>query len=119
MEETLISFETAKLAKEKDFKFRCDWVYNQQGDKKINYLIENNEIHQAPTQSILQRWLREGHNVHCLITPFVLGGVTKYEASTLYEWAEEEWTPNIDKDSIFNTYEEALEDALKTGLEVI
>ena len=67
MQEELITFETARLAKEKGFNSIkcvsytlegdiCDKpCYNLEGDGK--YLIS------APSQSLLQRWLREKHNI--------------------------------------------------------
>ncbi len=50
MEDTLISFETAKLAKEKGFNFI--------------YIIDNELTkHSLITQSLLAKWLREVHNI--------------------------------------------------------
>lgn len=66
MKERLINFETAKLAQEKGFVLGIGW-HGQ--DDKFYYegQITNNfrgGNHCAPTQSLLQRWLREVHNIH-------------------------------------------------------
>lgn len=89
MEDQLISFETAKLAKEKGFDEFTFWVYKYSGKLYLhtrrNYcsnpknkfkhsergLIKNSamlnakiERFSAPTQSLLQKWLREKYNIH-------------------------------------------------------
>ena len=92
MEEQLISFETAKLAKEKGLKINTKFNYYnipsymemQYGsgkyhddelgetliEEKIGYLSEYkpneyvSEVFSAPTQSLLQKWLRDKHNLH-------------------------------------------------------
>lgn len=51
MKEDLITFETAKLAKEKGFKLD---VWFTGIDTAVN----------LPTQSLLQKWLREIHGIH-------------------------------------------------------
>jgi hypothetical protein len=69
MEDQLISFETAKLAKEKGFREKSMHWYNSSGlpvsvaqpqspsdDKRF-------PSYSRPTQSLLQRWLREKHRI--------------------------------------------------------
>lgn len=71
MEEQLVSFETAKLAKNKGFKrssllhLRIIPFYNKNGllVYKFKGLLNPNIVY-APTQSLLQKWLREKHNIH-------------------------------------------------------
>jgi len=77
MEEKLIGFETAKLAKEKGFEHNR-LFYNKDGEifhsidadymgMKITY--ENGKpIYPAPTQTLLQRWLREEHQIFVTVT---------------------------------------------------
>ena len=66
MEEQLITFETAKLAY--DIKLNGynsifpGFNYNENGELK-GY----SDKYVAPTQSLLQRWLREKHNIDVLI----------------------------------------------------
>ena len=67
MEETLISFECAKLVKRKGIILNTQKSYNDCGKLCIqsNYphYIDNEDI-SAPTQSHLQKYLREKHNIH-------------------------------------------------------
>jgi len=74
MQETLIEFETGKLAKEKNFNIPCDarwwmefgsWKESKQGAVKC----KNSEEYSIsrPTQSLLAKWLREVHNI--IVTP--------------------------------------------------
>ena len=86
MNETLISFETAKLAKEKGFNLNSPGFYscdNPSSEKIGNQLIlrdwerwinfgsedsqEGTMIYSAPTQTMLQKWLREVHNIDITI----------------------------------------------------
>lgn len=90
MKEKIITFKTAKLAKEAGFKAETHHYYIHYDDTPGNrglcpnlvgkcYLINNPEIldvgehsfnfltFQAPTQSLLQKWLREKENIHICI----------------------------------------------------
>ncbi len=70
MKDEIISYETALLAKEKGFN---EPVFNYFSENKDICIIENPEgakcninptgIVSIPTQSLLQRWLREVHNI--------------------------------------------------------
>ena len=71
MEETLISLETTKLAKEKKFVFKREYIL-------LPIYIENNFYRtdghkygdvQIPTQSYLQKYLREVHNIELYVIP--------------------------------------------------
>lgn len=69
----------------------------------------------APTQSLLQRWLREEKNIHIAVFPNLRNS---YE----YDWivyikGEECWLSTYSALNDFDTYELALEDALKYALE--
>ena len=113
MEEQLISLETAKLTKEKGFDEMCDnhYCYSTSGASSIfmdalrNSEHSNNEL-TAPTQSLLQKWLREIHNINVYCVCRV-----------------GEWTYWIDKTSPLSqestTYEKALEEGLQEGLNLI
>ena len=75
MEEQLISFETAKLAKEKGFKLPLHSnrnYYNLNGNiHPYNWFnqFELADYTDAPTQSLLAKWLREVHNCFIDILP--------------------------------------------------
>ncbi len=76
MEEQLITFETAKLAKEKGFSINTTeyWEYQASGPERYKFITEdspgatwvNDDLKNRiciSTQSLLQRWLREVHNI--------------------------------------------------------
>lgn len=76
IEEKLIEYSTAKLAKEKGFnhiKANCfgdNMVYQLPEGILINALNGNTTSGYilAPTQSLLAKWLREVHNIHIEIS---------------------------------------------------
>lgn len=132
MEEQLISFETAKLAKEKGFKIPTRVMYKgneksyghnnewgideQRLDGKFPYT--NQQWYSIPTQSFLQKWLREKHNKHIYLFPLDNG-----------KWGFENNSISINLDHIFinymyegkeyNSYEEALEIGLQEALKLV
>ena len=75
MKEELITYETAKLLKEKGFDWETNRYYylNELSDfDRYDASLENyntsdqtaTEFSSAPTQSLLQRWLREKHKIY-------------------------------------------------------
>jgi len=109
MKEELVTFDTAKLAKEKGFDISQTKGYYSHGDSKLVLSENYNEQKYLPTQSLIQKWLREVHN---LIT----------EAS--YDYSKKKYIANskkLDKGYQFSysTYEEALEVAMYSALETI
>ena len=70
--EDYVSFETAKLLKEKGFDENCAALYDlrtgeisQQG---VGYVFNNSQWENfitAPTLQLAMKWLRELHNLHC------------------------------------------------------
>ena len=114
--EELCTYEVCKLAKEKGFNCKCYHYYQKgelQTDKCFNrYNKGVDSICSAPTQSLLQRWLREEKSIDFEIYPIFINGVRVY---TCYAYA-----PKLNKPKKFNyfdTYELALSDALKYALE--
>lgn len=110
--EEICTYEVAKLAKEKGFNEYVEAFYvedcnipHTQGPEKWN---EYKGRYAAPTQSLLQRWLREEKFIDIAIYPIFINGVRTY---TCYVYA-----PNLNKPKklkYFDTYELTLEDALK------
>lgn len=166
MEDTLISFETAKLAKEKGFNWEGQVVFDLKQnnfivnfkdiaiktfiddcetgyrDKALNYFKEDiirtddntDEGYYilAPTQSLLQKWLREVHNCFIDILPHRDGDSKNKQRKNKEDVF---WTVEVDyygknfeieltDDSDFtqhfnNSYEEALEIGLQEALKLI
>ena len=125
MEDTLITFETAKLAKEKGFpqepnKLKIPY-YNYKGEFKGDvkdwlrkYLRKEDtsdvESVSAPTQSLLAKWLREEHNIHLIAYKNInIDG---------YDWCYIT-TDGITNINSYKTYEEALEIGLQEALKLI
>lgn len=55
----IVSFETAKLAKEKGFSIGCDWQYDEFGNIVDGLYMPH--YFKAPCQYQLMDWLREEH----------------------------------------------------------
>ena len=125
MEDQLVSYRIAKLAKDKGFKEWCDFAYRSTDNEEqlmAKSTWRNGEIHDshkgfctAPTQSLLQKWLREVKNYVVIVTydhsnpekPYsVNGGQT---APCIIDIAEHD----------FNSYEDALEEGLLQALELV
>jgi hypothetical protein len=71
MEEELISLKTAQLAKEKGFDMKSGFGFcienNKVEETLYCYTEEEKHLYIArPTQGLLQRWLREVHNIDVL-----------------------------------------------------
>ena len=132
MEDTRVTFETAKLAKEKGFFQETSRLeipyYNYKGefkgdvsDWRIRKYIRGEdtsdiEFVSAPTQSLLAKWLREEHNIHVTSQIGNLDFINTYHYEIRY----------IDKNKFmckvngnFKTYEEALEIGLQEALKLI
>ena len=125
MEDTRITFETAKIAKEKRFpqepNRRKVPYYNYKGefngdvtDFLRKYLREEDtsdvESVSAPTQSLLAKWLREEHNIHLIAYKNInIDG---------YDWCFIT-TDGITNINSYKTYEEAYEIGLYQALKLI
>ena len=117
MEEQIISFKTAKLAKEKGFNEpQFNGYLNEQLEKYTSKSTHEQcieEYYLAPTQILLQKLIREIHNIHI----------------TIFSQSQESWMYRITKkgqkleDGLygedFYTYEEALEEGLYQALLLI
>ena len=125
MEDTRVTFETAKLTKEKGFpqepnKLKIPY-YNYKGEFKGDvkdwlrkYLRKEDtsdvESVSAPTQSLLAKWLREEHNIHLIAYKNInIDG---------YDWCYIT-TDGITNINSYKTYEEAYEIGLQEALKLI
>lgn len=121
MEDQLISFETAKLAKEKGFNEATNAYYNLNLQANI---LENKPIIVAamkhnnfkdlvaiPTQSLLQKWLREVRELNIEIRIVHGGTWTFYVLTDTYK--------SIYSNNNYINYEEALEVGLQEALKLL
>ena len=144
MQEELITFETAKLAKQKGFNIEALNFYTKPKSKMFgidehgrSYSAHNTpkklytigkdaalnieSVYPAPTQSLLQKWLREEHKFHVEVF------INDSSINKLEEYTYNISLPRIKEDevnwkydlTICNTYEEALETALYQALKLI
>lgn len=122
MREQLITFDTAKLAKEKGFNISSSVdgigssIYTVSG-KLSNTIFTGNFIY-APRQSFLQKWLREEHKIRIFPYQGVSGNFkvdifTYPVPNNIGKW---ERFNNIQS---YNSYEEALEIGLQEALKLI
>ena len=126
MEDELISFKTAMLARSAGFDLRVRTYCNA---TQVTGVTENGEFNEpdivssedcnynnpkyvclvsVPTQSLLQRWLREKHNIFISVC---MSG---------YKW---KYRIDVRNDHVFGveklTYEECLEEALYSSLNLV
>ena len=123
MKDKIISLKTANLALEKGFK-KSDLF-----GKGYTYYVGKNEMwtnveggvsgkeETTPvikcTQSLLQRWLREKHEIHIIVEPMI-----KQYNSRIFKWGlfKSRWRNTCRSR---NSYEEALEISLQKSLKLI
>ena len=152
MKEELISFETAKLAKEVGFDIPCGQFYDSEDSdcdqlgepnsdgiflqqrrsfgmyeiiiENYNNLIDLNglpldlpQCASAPTQSLLQKWLRENHEIQIMIDPEYCNVIRDLSGYSLHV-CDEYGVLSVDGE-YYKTYEEALEAGLLEALKLI
>ena len=135
MKEQLITFDTAKLAKEKGFenktphKLRRDY-YNHLGEingdvtEYIKAYVANKGLEKyntidAPTQSLLQKWLREEHNIYVSVDYLIIEVIDS--KGVRFDWSIYNKDESIESKELIGllTYEEALEKGLQEALKLI
>ena len=129
IEESYVSFNTAKMLKEAGFEANLktmyveeekdEWTFWDSGAKRSDYNYFDDTI-ACPTQALAARWLREKHRIVVDVTfipPSVNGDVWQYFIGEMDDmlW-EGDFEPS---DRRYKTYEEALEEGLKRSLELI
>jgi hypothetical protein len=134
MENTIITFPTAKLAKEKGFNISVEWYYPIQKtvdgifgelsvgrlrirNSEADMIIIRNDAHAfAPEQSLIQKWLRENHNIDIVIhRSFTMIKSYHYAILVNQDFDGEKIQECIPD----RTYEEALENAINVVLNLI
>jgi len=120
MQEQIVNFETAKLAKERGFTESCWQWYDTIGNiKEHKFSTTSNRYDDelaAPTQSLLQKWLREIHGIHIDF---------QYDLESDMKTINVSFSVINNEGSLYNEkkeylkYEEALEEGLQQALELI
>jgi hypothetical protein len=131
MKDELVELETAILAKEKGFDINCDWgvfIYKKEFSRDGNKIeigtiepalnINNKDTNGSdiydtvakPTQTLLQKWLREVHNIHIGMRLRLLKN-NIYACEVIYR--------DYQTYAASGGFEEVLEKALKEALSLI
>lgn len=130
MSEDLITFETAKLAKEKGFDNQVQNYYNEfkvlnndkLGKQRFNTPLDWNDLKMstdfsAPTQSLLQKWLRETKGIHVVVNVGLPHKANIAFYSNVVKFGKHH--KNKFKSEFYRDYEEALEKGLTEALKLI
>ena len=119
IEEEYVSFETAKLAKEKGLDILCDIGYYIDSGV-VDYIRDDykNMFYPRPTQSLLARWLREVHNKVIEIFATERGYVYNICKTNGTNLANSGYK-GPDGTGAWNTYEQAKEAGLQDALKLI
>ena len=124
IQEAYVSFETAKLLKEKGFDENTLMVYMSYGDlckcnrydsiRNSNYndITKNYFECTAPTHQMAMKWLREVHNIDICVFPYQADYISYSYKVKIYKNKEIYLTITDSK-----TYEDAVEEAIKYSLE--
>lgn len=122
--EAYVSFETAKLLKEKGFDENTLMVYMSYGDlckcnrydsiRNSNYndITKNYFECTAPTHQMAMKWLREVHNIDICVFPYQADYISYSYKVKIYKNKEIYLTITDSK-----TYEDAVEETLKYCLD--
>ena len=124
MKEQLISFKAAKFAKKKGFNCTSDYAFGTFDGVYVSKTLKcKHSMHPsrwkndtekilAPTQSLLQKWLREKHGMH-------VTSISQYNTNRQFQHYYVTVNGKPVDELEFNTYEYALEEGLKKALKLI
>ncbi len=122
--EDYVSFEIAKLLKEKGFNSAETLMfYNSEGKCFTNqfyYNFDKNDIIDCPTLQMAMKWLREVHNI--IITVRLFNSAEHFYLGEPNQFTVDIATTTMSSQkghirAVYSTYEEAAESAIKYVLE--
>lgn len=131
IEESYVSFDTARMLKEAGFRELTKTHYSNSGQiwetaMPADYNDDFNcNTCNRPTQALAARWLREVHGIHVSSNIF-MDYANDADGNTVDEWNF--WSYDLfdnsgriieESDDRYDSYEEALEEGLKRSLELI
>jgi hypothetical protein len=145
--EELVSYKVAKLAKEKGFNWNVLDTFDDKENPVSRYNVDvdgldsyintgdenyvkevfelNNSQMQSgfvarPTQSLLQKWLREEHKISIIIDDCFIKHDFIDETKLVFDYTLSSLgKQNYKFSKTFNSYEEALESGLKKALKML
>jgi hypothetical protein len=130
IEEAYVSFEVAKLLKEKGFDEKCRGGYHSEFDNNDNPIVileewiaqpYNNDfvdegfLCSAPTHQMAMAWLREEYDFHIIVYPWKANNKKKWVCK-VYRTFNLLGCERYSNETL-DSYEEAVEAALKYVLE--
>ena len=107
--EDYVSFETAKLLKEKGFDEGCIYVYRHDGSEDIWDADKEDIACQKPTLQMTMKWLRE----KCI---FITLNIISFNLNDLPIWSFDIWHNNNHEyrsSDYFDSYEQTCDTAIK------
>lgn len=110
--EDFVSYEVAKLLKEKGFVIPCDWLYCSDGTFGHRNSLWDKEMFPAPTLQMAMKWLREIYGIDIVIE--ISNPSVKDRKYYCMIWDGNNNSYILD---LFNSYEEATESAIEYCLE--
>ena len=123
--EARITYTTAKLAKEHGFELQyCDALYNGVEITEMSCdsdFVKDRDWYLASSQTVLREWLRMEHFIHIIIIPYGFKNFGKdfVNADDTYSYGVYDNTEWISDGVDFETYEDALEIALREAIELV
>lgn len=110
IQEDYVSFEVAKLLKEKGFEqHKCQHSYNSKGVFKWSDNLDPYE-YSAPTHQMAMKWLREVYNI--IIEPESVWNGKKWEYQLFIVTPQNADSPYYEHNP-YKSYEECVEAAIK------
>ena len=124
IKEDYCSYEVAKILKEKGFNESCYTCYVEKEISHYDYSSTNYElidgVISCPTIQMTMKWLREIHNKHCDIGYDIdlhwFFQIIDLKETIEYDYTETKYY-HAENETGFNSYEEAVEAALKYCLD--
>lgn len=121
MVEQLVTFKTALLAKEKGFgNVMCSTWYTDEGlQTEPPYIqkLQKKPTILAPTHALLQKWLREKHEILVLVVN-TNHYPDRFECVAKQKNKNGKWSTKL-KVHLYSKYEDALEEGLYQALELV
>lgn len=121
IEESYVSFDTAKLLKDIGFNVPVNTSYSE--DRNPEYdLFPNNfnklqDKFSRPTQALAARWLREVHKLHVFAKRIYEYALDKFSWGYYIQSSNYEYCKNFEIG--FDEYEQAMEDGLREAIKLI
>lgn len=120
IEESYVSFETAKMLKEAGFDEVCRWAYDEAENSVVmhekNSMLSPGYV-SRPTQALAARWLREVHKLHVIAKRTYEYALDKFSWGYYIQNSDYEYCKNFEIG--FDKYEQAIEEGLREAIKLI